>query len=861
MRFLFLFLLIPCICQAQAVLSKRITITGKKATVGIFLNELNTIPGISLSYSSGVIDLTKKIELNGVEKTVEDFLISILKGQKVKYIEQNGKIFLVVDGSLPKKKFTLSGYIVDKKTGERLIGASVYLPFKKTGTTSNNYGFFSITLEEDTIELQTSYAGYLARQQELYLHEDRSLNIEMEQNVVISEMVIVNSEGKSGAQNRTVIGKTIVPVNLIKSVPALLGEADVLKTLQLLPGVQAGNEGTAGLYVRGGSPDQNLILLDGVPVYNASHAFGMFSIFNADAVHYAELLKSGFPASYGGRVSSIIDVHMKEGDKYNFHGEGGLGLIFSKFTFEGPIKKGQSSFLVSSRRTYADLLLRPLIKSVDSDVDLVPYFMDVNVKANFPLGKMDRIYFSIYTGLDKLKVTERFGSLLPDSSTKNSTFNYGFSWGNITSLVRWNHVFNKKMFANFTFNYSRYRFNTNQEEQSNNKNQPYTYQRVQKYFSGIHDFNVKADLDYLPTLGHFVKAGFAATLHRYRPGINYIFQKDSVTRINETIDNLSLYTGEYDAYVEDDIRLSQKSKINVGMRISAFAVKNKTFYAWQPRVSWLYKLGGKWSLKAAGGIMYQYIHLLTNSNLGLPTDLWLPATEKVPPQSSKQISIGTSYSHDKSLDLSVEVYYKALNNVIEYSEGAGFGNIYNRWEDIVESGKGKTYGMEWLLQKRKGKITGLAGYTLSRSLRQFQNINDGRTFPFKYDRRHEIKLAAIWQPSPKFEVGADWIFSSGQAISMPLGYYFDPFTGRYIDIYESRNNFRMPDYHRLDVSVKFIKQKKRYLRTWILSVYNAYHRFNPFFRYKEYDYFNNKIVFKEVSVFPIVPSISYQFKF
>src|SRR5215203_5384253 len=515
MRFLFLFLLIPCICQAQAVLSKRITITGKKATVGIFLNELNTIPGISLSYSSGVIDLTKKIELNGLEKTVEDFLISILKGQKVKYIEQNGKIFLVVDGSLPKKKFTLSGYIVDKKTGERLIGASVYLPFKKTGTTSNNYGFFSITLEEDTVELQTSYAGYLAQQQELYLHEDRSLNIEMEQNLVISEMVIVNSEGKSGAQNRTVIGKTIVPVNLIKSVPALLGEADVLKTLQLLPGVQAGNEGTAGLYVRGGSPDQNLILLDGVPVYNASHAFGLFSIFNADAVHHAEILKGGFPASHGGRVSSIIDVHMKEGDLHNLHGEGGIGLVFSKLTLEGPIKKDKSSFLISARRTFLDLIMRPLVKAADENVDPVIYFGDVNAKLNFPLGKKDRIYFSMYVGKDELRVKEKYNVLLSDSNNYQSLYHYGFSWGNITALARWNHIFNKKTFGNFSFTFTRYRFSTFEKENKTFYTGTYSYQQSREYFSGIQDWSFKADLDYLPFPGHFIKAGFAATVHRY----------------------------------------------------------------------------------------------------------------------------------------------------------------------------------------------------------------------------------------------------------------------------------------------------------------------------------------------------------
>jgi hypothetical protein len=362
MRLLLLFLLISGVCQAQTILKTPVTLLRYQGTVGEFLNDLNRVPGIVINYSSEVVDLTKQVQLTREEKTVEDFLRTILRLQPVRYLEQNGKIFLAPEGV--KKKHTVSGYVTDKESGERLIGASVYIPSKKIGTTSNAYGFFSITLDADSVEVQTTYAGYFSNRSQLHLGNDINLDVPLERDIVINEIVIVNAEAKRNTQNRTLVGKADVSPALIKSVTALLSEADVLKTLQLLPGIQAGNEGTAGLNVRGGSADQNLLLMDGVPVYNATHAFGLFSIFNADAVNNVEVLKSGFPASYGGRLSSVIDVHMKEGDKYNFRGEGGIGIIFSKLTLEGPLKKGKSSFLVSARRTYADFLLMSMQKQI-----------------------------------------------------------------------------------------------------------------------------------------------------------------------------------------------------------------------------------------------------------------------------------------------------------------------------------------------------------------------------------------------------------------------------------------------------------------------------------------------------------------
>ncbi|HYF29562.1 MAG TPA: TonB-dependent receptor [Chitinophagaceae bacterium] len=850
-RLLLLFLLASMVCQAQTILKMPVSLQRQTGTVGEFLDELNKLPGITISYSTEVVDLQRRVQLSGQEKTVEDYLRSILKQQALRFVEQNGKVFLVPETPV-KKKYTVRGYITDSKSDERLIGASIYIPSKKAGTTSNTYGFFSITLEQDSLEILTTYAGYFPKATPLNLQGDVELNIAMERNVVTNEMVVVNAEGKKNTHNRTLTGKTDVSSSLIKSSPALMGEADVLKTLQLLPGIQAGNEGSNGMNVRGGSADQNLILLDGVPVYNASHAFGLFSIFNADAVNNIEVLKSGFPASYGGRLSSVIDVHMKEGDKYKLHGEGGIGLVFSKFTLEGPLKRGRSSFLLSARRTYADLFIRPIMKLSKSGTDVIPFFGDISAKANFPVGEKNRFYLSAYLGQDKLHVKEDYS---------DSKYRAGFSWGNITAMTRWNHVFNKKTFSNFTFTYSRFRFNTVQTDEQVGPNPAYGYKSDQRYVSGINDWSLKGDIDYLPSPDHFVKAGFALILHKYHPGLTYHFEKDSANVVNSQLGNQSLYSSEYDVYVEDDIRLSSKMKANIGVRFSAFALKGKSFPTLQPRLNWLYKLTGKWSLKASYGKMNQFIHLLTNSTVGLPTDLWVPVTPTIPPQVSHQFSGGASYTYDRSLEFSVEAYYKTLKNVIDYGERSGFNNTTYSWEEVLEIGKGRTYGIECFAQKKKGKFTGLASYTLSRSWRQFDEINDGKIFPFKYDRRHEIKIAAIWRRSDKFELAANWFFSTGNAISLPASYYFDPFTRQYVDIYDGRNNSRMPDYHRLDVSLRFIKQKRKYLRTWVVSLYNAYNRFNPFFRYKTYEHPDNKIVFRDFSAFPFLPSISYQFKF
>lgn len=767
---------------------------------------------------------------------------------------------IILSFSLQAQKFTINGYVTDKLSGERLSGASIFLYERNTGTTSNAYGFYSITLasSSDSLEIQVSYTGYDLYRTKVLLNDNVKLNILMERQTQLSNVTVTASR-KGEIQNRTQMSTIGLSAETIKSLPAFLGEADVLKAIQLLPGVQAGSEGSSGIYVRGGGPDQNLILLDGVPVYNASHLFGFFSVFNADAINGVDVIKGGFPARYGGRLSSVIDIRMKEGNNKEFHGEGGIGLIASRLTLEGPIKKGKSSYMISGRRTYADIFMRPIIKSsTDGNSTAGYFFYDLNAKANLYVTDKDHLYVSGYFGNDKFDSKDKY-----DDFDGKSIYEAGLKWGNTTAMMRWNHEFSRKLFSNLTFNYSRYQFEIFSKEEITNTGQPKeTY--LQKYFSGIRDWSAKVDFDWLPSPAHFIKWGVAQTWHTYRPGAlqakanTPTFNEDTILRGN------FIHSTELDAYVEDDVKLTKDLKANLGLHFTSFHVDGKTFHSYQPRIAARYLLNRRMSVKASYAQMNQFIHLLTNSGIGLPTDLWVPATRIVPPQESRQWALGWAYNINDDYELSVEGYYKKMKNVIEYAEGASFVSTTTDWQTRVEAGKGKSYGTEIFLQKKKGKTTGMIGYTLSWSKRQFDNLNFGNEFPYKYDRRHDAKIAVVHELGKKVQISADWVYGTGVATTMPVAVY-DDVNGNEVEIYNGRNNFRLPAYHRMDIGIKFIKKKKRYERSWNINVYNIYNRLNTFYIYRGEEFnFNtgiSKPVFYKVTLFPIIPSISYQFKF
>lgn len=742
------------------------------------------------------------------------------------------------------QQITVSGYIREKKSGESIIGATVFIPSRNVGTATNAFGFYSITIQPDSNEyLSVNAAGY--ESYSILLQPaagDQQINIGLEKSSHTSLKEVTVSGKKEALQSRTQMSAVELSVNSIKELPAFMGEVDIMKAIQLLPGVQAGNEGSSGLYVRGGGADQNLLLLDGVPVYNASHLFGFFSVFNADAIRNVEIIKGGFPARYGGRLSSVVDINMKEGDNQGFHGEGGIGLVASRLTLEGPLDKGKASFMISGRRTYVDAFAKPVLNR-----DVNYYFYDLNGKVNILLSDKDHLYLSWYSGQDK------FGN----AETENDhSYKTSVQWGNLTGVARWNHVFGPKLFGNLTTYYSRYRFGVNIEDGVMDNGTLNTYKLG--YSSSIRDYAAKYDLDFRPHIAHNIRLGAGVIAHNYKPGAQQSqflaggFTKDTVAGITP------LDGTEIDVYAEDDIRISGRLKANIGVHATGFSIRNKFFTSLQPRVALRYLLGDQLSIKASYVEMSQFIHLLTNSSTGLPTDLWVPATDNVPAQLSRQGALGLAYTYMPGVEVTLEGYYKTMDNVIEYKEGASFLNTTTSWEDRVVSGKGWSYGAELFIRKTKGQFTGMLGYTLSWTVRQFDALNNGDPFPYRYDRRHDIKIAGVYHLSRTVQVSAEWVYGTGNAITVPVASYYSA-TGQKLTVYGDRNGYRMPPYHRGDISVKFTRERKRSERAWIVSIYNVYNRQNPFYIYQQE--VNGATSFKQVSLFPIIPSISYQFKF
>ncbi len=754
-----------------------------------------------------------------------------------------------------QEKFTISGYIEDAGSGEKLIEANVFDDVSVSGTVSNLYGFYSITLPKDSVKLSFSYIGYATQSYEIYLDQDITLDIRLGAESALETVTVTAEKITEKIEEQTQMSKVDVPIEQIKQIPALLGEVDVMKALQLLPGVQSGGEGTSGLYVRGGSPDQNLVLLDGVPVYNVSHLFGFFSVFNADAIRNVTLTKGGFPARYGGRLSSVLDINMKEGNDNSFHGEGSIGLIASKLTLEGPIVKDKTSFIISGRRTYADLIARPFIKR-NADGNLGGYyFYDLNAKINHKFNNKHRLYLSSYMGQDVFYL---------DVTEDDFKLESGFDWGNVTSALRWNYMINNKLFANTTLTFSRYQFDLNTKSTDIFDDEEESF--AAKYVSNIRDYAAKIDFDYMPNPNHYIRFGVNAINHQFKPGaLQYNISDGNEFNIDTVIGTQNTNAWEYFAYVEDDMKIGQDFSANIGFHMSGFSVDGKTYFAPQARLGMRYLLPKDIALKASYSMMTQYVHLLTNEGVGLPTDLWVPSTSRIKPQNSWQAALGIAKTIGADYEFSLEGYYKQMNNLLSYKEGASFLS-FDDWQDKVEQGQGKSYGAEVLVQKKKGNTTGWIGYTLSWNLRQFDNINSGEEYPFKYDRRHDISVVVSHKFNDRISVAGTWVYGTGNAITLNEARYiaYNPTTEGFgftetsvVGVPGSKNNYRMDSYHRLDLGVNFTRQKRRYQRTFSIGTYNTYSRRNPFFIY----YNESQRSFKQVSIFPLIPYFSWSFKF
>lgn len=757
------------------------------------------------------------------------------------------------------RKFTMSGYIQDAASGERLLYANIFEPRLQMGTTSNNYGFYSLTLPEttgDSLTIVVSYMGYQRWQQKISLTKDFWLTVKLQPVVIAGQAVEVVADAFDRIEDSPQMSQIQIPIRQMAAIPALLGEADIMKVLQLLPGVQSGGEGNSGLYVRGGAPDQNLILIDGAPVYNASHLFGFFSVFNSDAIQNVNLIKGGFPAHYGGRLSSVVDISMKEGNNQRFAGAATIGLVASRFLLEGPLQKGKSSFILSGRRTYIDLLTRPFM---EQDEFGGYYFYDLNAKLNYIFSQSDRVFWSAYLGDDRFYVKDDNEY---DNYASKSRFNLG--WGNLTTTVRWNHIFTQKLFSNTTLTYSKFRFNTSIEESSQQFGKLLQRNRAD-YDSGIRDYSARLDFDYLPNPNQDIKFGVNVIRHEFNPGASqFKIEGTDESNLDTLIAPVEKHLAvEASAYCEDEWKISPLFSINFGVHASLFSV-HTLYHSIEPRLALRYLLGD-WALKASYVNLAQYIHLLSNSGINFPTDLWLPSTKIVPPQKSRQVALGMARSiRDGEFELSVEAYYKSMQNLIEYKEGSDFLGLDTDWQRKIEIGQGRSYGLEFLLQKKLGRTTGWLGYTLAWADRQFDHLNFGRRFPFRYDRRHDIALALTYQIKPGIEFSGTWVFGTGNAISLGTARYQGINGLLYTDFgstwssniyYKERNGFRMAAYHRLDLGIRFIKRRENRERIWTLGLYNAYSRKNPFF------YYFDSGALKQVSLFPIIPAISYSRSF
>ena len=776
-------------------------------------------------------------------------------------------LFTLLAGvSYSQNKFTITGYIKDSLSSESMIGASVSINNHEKIVSSNAYGFFSITLPEGHYTLSCSFVGYEPKTFSIQLNQDRSINFLISPRFISNEAVVVTARKSDGNVRNAQMGKVDLSMAQIKSLPVLFGEVDILKIIQLLPGVSNAGEGNTGLYIRGGGPDQNLILLDDAVVYNTGHLFGFFSIFNGDAIKNTSLIKGGMPAQYGGRLSSVLDISMKEGNMNKFETDGGIGLIASRISVQGPIKKQKASFIVSARRTYIDLLVKPFIPKTSSFSGSGYYFYDLNAKVNYQFSDKDRLYLSGYFGQDVFNF-----------NNSKQSFKTNVPWGNSTASLRWNHVFNRKLFANTTLLYNNYHFAFNASQENFNLS----------LSSGIRDLSAKTDLDYFVSPKHTVRFGALATYHTFTPNVLTGNQDSTLFKPNNSNQK---YANEAALYVQDDWQISDRYQINAGMRWSGFeqigpytvyqrdVYGNKTdstyygrgkvikqYGGFEPRFTARYSINDETSLKASVTHNLQYIHLVSNSGTTLPTDLWVPSTYIVRPQTSWQYSTGIFKNfHDNLFETSIELYYKTMQHQIEYKEG--YTPSLSDPELSFVFGKGWSYGSEFYVRKAKGRFTGWIGYTLSWTWRKFPDLNGGEKYPAKYDRRHDLSVVGSYDLNKHWKMSAVFVYASGNATSFPEKFYI--IEGVLTQDYSSINKYRLPAYHRLDLAAVYTpdyKKTKKVHGSWVFSIYNVYSRLNPYFIYFDQtgSAYNGtlQVTAKKVSIFPIIPSVTWNFHF
>lgn len=801
-------------------------------------------------------------------------------------------LFLIIVLGVPlcaeSRNATLSGFVRDSASGESLIGALIYLQEADKGTVTNNYGFYSITAAPGRYTLVVSYLGYRSSSEIILLENNLRKDIQLSISGVESEEITITGERKVNVTREVQSGKMELEMEKIKSLPALLGEVDILKTIQLLPGVQDAGEGNSGFYVRGGGPDQNLVLLDEAVVYNASHLLGFFSVFNPDAVSNMTLIKGGMPARYGGRIASVLDISMKDGNDKQFKVSGGLSYIASRVTVEGPVVKEKVSFIVSARRTFVDLFLRkPFIPEDSPFSGNSYYFYDLNAKINYRISDRDRIFLSGYVGRDVFNF-----------KSSETGLKVRIPWGNATASMRWNHLFNDRLFMNTSVIATSYNFEFGASQT----------QFDFRLFSGIRDYTLKSDYSW-----------FLNGAHKINFGAEYIRQRFTPSNVSARSGDVEFDLGEvtrYHAhnsavYLSDEWDVSGKVKLSAGLRGTWFIHSGpfnryvqdpsfpdriidtkeyrrnetvKNYFNYEPRLSFLYSINQRSSIKTSYTCNYQYLHLASYGSVSLPTDTWMPSTDKIRPVKGIQYTAGYFRNFKNDLfETSIELYYKTMDNLIDYREGVTPDqDIRNNPDNNFVFGSGESYGAEFFIRKQRGKLNGWIGYTLAWTNRTFPDLNRGETFPAKYDRRHDASLVVIWNKTAKWTFGLTWVYATGDALTLPAEKFimsvappFETDGSSTVNItnnpgifsqYNKRNDFRQRAYHRMDLSATLhVKPKGKWQSEWVFSVYNAYSRLNPYFIY--FDVQGNaqtgniKVQAKQVSLFGIIPAVTFNFRF
>lgn len=764
-------------------------------------------------------------------------------------------LLLLLSARLFAQSSTISGTIKSKSSGEDLIGVIIKVKeLPNIGAASNEYGFYSLSLPKGTYTFIVSGIGYKAVEESVQLTSNLKKDWLLESaNFSLKEVVVTNRRRDENVRKNE-MGTTTLDIKAINKLPVIMGEKDIIKAIQLTPGVKASGDGSSGFYVRGGASDQNLILLDEAPVYNASHLLGFFSTFNSDAIKDVTLYKGSMPAEFGGRLSSVLDVRMNEGNNQDYHVSGGIGLISSRLNIEGPIQKGKSSFLISGRRTYADLFLK--LSPDDGIKNSKLYFYDLNAKMNYQIDAKNKIYLSGYFGRDELGYKDLFG----------------FNWGNTTATLRWNHIATSKLFSNTSLIFSDYRYVVSVT--SNN-----TQFDIK---SNIQDWNLKQEFSWYANSSNTLKFGFNSIYHTIVPGN---ISASGSSAINSTSVE-SRYGWENAVFLSDEWKVTPKLNLNAGLRVSSFSLLGKgtfnqydsagditntnayssgafvkTYVVPEPRLGINYLLNDVSSIKAAYTRTAQYLHLLSNSNAGSPTDLWIPSSPNVKPEIADQVSLGYYRNFKDNLyEFSSEIYYKDLQNQIDYKNGASL-NANSNVESELLYGKGRAYGLELFFKKRSGRFNGWVGYTLSRTERQIEGINNGNWYVARQDQTHDISVVGIYDLTSRWSLSGAFVYSTGNAVTFPTGKYEINSITYYK--YDERNASRMPAYHRLDLAATYTKLKTRNRESsWSFSLYNAYGHQNAYivtFAPDKND--PNKTVATQVALFRFVPSITYNFKF